>query len=89
MDRNTLYCDGKEYRLITAFRGIGDNQYATEFWPKWEGARTVRAYDSLLDAKHGHLEVVEDLVKSGVFYIVDELWYGDEPPRPLLGWELD
>jgi hypothetical protein len=64
--------NGKEYGIITAFRGIGNSLYATVIFPNHECAKDMGTYNTLIDAKHGHQEHVIRLVRSGVFQLVDQ-----------------
>lgn len=64
--------DGKQYDIITAFRGIGNSLYATTIFPKHDCARDMGTYPTLLEAKNGHQEHVLKLVRSGIFQLVDQ-----------------
>lgn len=64
--------NGKEYGIITAFRGIGNSLYATVIFPDHECAKDMSSYPTLIEAKHGHREHVLRLVRSGVFQLVDQ-----------------
>jgi hypothetical protein len=64
---------GKEYLLSTAFRGIGNSLYATTIFPDHDCARDMKTYRTLLDAKHGHQELLTKLIRSGMFRLKDEV----------------
>ncbi len=63
---------GKLYDIRTAFSGICDPFYKTQVFPAHPCAEYLKSFKTLLDAQHGHHDSVIELVRKGIFVVLDQ-----------------
>ncbi len=68
--RDELIHGDEAHVIVTSFRGVGNNKWMTQWWPKQREWRDIKAHSCLAEARNFHVDFVKNLVDSGKYRLV-------------------